>query len=267
MASNLLNKINYLNKDIKFMISNYIREYDISKANISILFNKKFLSEEEYYYYLNLPKQDREVLIGKMMLQKPEISEIIQEGIKEFKNKFIQVNEFEDSDILSIKNDAIFIINKVPKITVFENVEFKLKNIYTSYYKINNLELYYGFNQMTQEEVLDVKGIKDSILSLHMNYFADLLKTLFYEAQTSTIEETISLLSNMYQLYLSRELSVEYYREFNDRSLYSLIVMGKNFKASFLPEDQKSYVNISHNLNILRELSSIYTSILQTKRR
>ena len=46
MYSTLYNKHNYLLDDQKFLLSNYIREYDLSKANISVLYASKVIDED-----------------------------------------------------------------------------------------------------------------------------------------------------------------------------------------------------------------------------
>ena len=61
--------------------------------------------------------------------------------------------------ILSIKNDAVFIINKKLINIEFGLIKFVEKNIYTSFYKINGIEYYYYYSNFTKEEYLDIKGI------------------------------------------------------------------------------------------------------------
>lgn len=266
MNNQLLNKSSYLNTNIPFLISTYIREYDMAKSNISILKYKGVLSQNEYDYYSNLPKDERQRSIGLLQRNNPEIIDILKSGMKEMRNNFIINNNLSPLDILSIKNDAFFIINSIPTNTVFDNIEFRLKNTYTSYYFIDKLEYYYFYNQVNQEEILDIKGVSDDKLSLHENYFLDMLKTVFCSAQNEDIKETVSLLSFIYEKYIKRELSIEYYRELNPISKIKVNVEGKEFLVDHLSEEEKYYVDISYNLNIIRILLSYYSSILQRRR-
>jgi len=237
--NNLYKNINYLSNN-KFIISTYIREYDIRKANISILYNKEILTKDQYKYYYNMDKNNREINIGKMIINNKSISNILAKGIEEYRYKFLNDNNIDEYNVLAIKNDAIYIINQIPNITRFDNIiEFVNKNIYTSYYyinmKYNNLELYYKSPDMNiDNEVLHIKGINDDIINkYHKNYFYDFLCELFYCAENDNISEVISLLQSFYNQYVNLELDIYYYRNFNSLSNYSTILNTKTSNYYF----------------------------------
>ena len=71
----------FYNSNIPYLISVPIREYDISKANISVLRDANVINEEQYQYFYNAPKYIREVAIGKMQGSNPELSKIKNAGI------------------------------------------------------------------------------------------------------------------------------------------------------------------------------------------
>ena len=48
MVSNSLINRSYYTLNIPYLISRYIREYDISKANINILLYKKYIDQDMY---------------------------------------------------------------------------------------------------------------------------------------------------------------------------------------------------------------------------
>ena len=265
MSNFLLDKSNYLNKNIQFLISRFIREYDMSKSNISILLYKGYINQSEFDYYASLPKLQRQIKIGLLLRDNPDVSELLKEGMIEIRNKFIIENGLDETNVLSIKNDAFFVIDKVPNKLKFDNVEFREKNVYTSYYCINNLELYYHLNQVDNTEYLDVKGMSEENEALHKEYFTDFLLTLFWSAQVDSIEETIKLLTTVYDEYINLRLDVNYYREFNNLSKFRLSVNGKHYLADYVSEKEKIFIIPTHNLNILRILSSYYTSIFQRK--
>lgn len=262
----IIDKSQFLNKNIPFIISNYIREYDMVKSNISILLRLGIINQKEFNYYASLPKLDRQIAIG--LLQKDEkISNAIRDEMKIIRNQFIYENNLDETKILSIKNDAFFLIDCIPNQTRFGVIEFALKNTYTSYYFIRGIELYYSYEQRTGNEVLDIKGISDNKKELHRDYFIDFLKTLFCSAELETVEETIDLLTSFYEMYIHKKLETNFYREFNNISQIRLNVMGKSFYADHLSESDKVFIDKSYNLNILRDLSSYYTSILHRKMR
>ncbi len=261
----------YFTAPIDYIISSYIREYDISKANANVLFLKGAISKEQYNHLMSLDGNSRYISVGLLQKNKPEISACLKEGIKEMRYLFLTSNNLTMNDILSIKNDAIFIINKIPMITKFDNIEFVNKNIYTSFYKlgVGKIEIYYLYDMVNNIEHIDVKGIKDEKIILHKNYFLEFLLVLFNSAQIESLRDTINLLITFYESYLKLELDIGYYREFNAESLFSIKRIGVSsiYKADFLGEDSKSYIDISCNLNILRELIRIFTMIQDKKKR
>lgn len=262
MDNILLNKDHYYNPNIPFVLSTFIREYDMSKSNISILRYKGFLDEEGYNYYDSLPKIERQVQIGNILRDNREVINILKSGMIEIRNKFILENNLTPENVLSIKNDAFFIVDKIPSITIFDGVEFKRKNTYTSFYKVLKQEYYYSFEKINQFEYLHVKGISDDKVAIHEKYFLDLLKELFFSAETEPIEETIKLLSVIYESYIKKDLGVEYYREFNPISKIRVNVMGNQYLTDSLSEDDKEYIDISYNLSILKQLMKYYSMVV-----
>ena len=56
--------------DMDFLFSTYIREYDISKANINILLYKEMINKEEYQKLYNAPRMYRQKSIGYLLKDK-----------------------------------------------------------------------------------------------------------------------------------------------------------------------------------------------------
>ena len=143
---------------LPYIFNQYIREYDISKANINVLFAKGVINEDLYIKLYNADRMYRQVYIGKMIKNNEQIQEVLNEGIIEYKQRFFEANGITDNNIVSIKNDAVFVLNAAPSILNFDNISFVHKNTYTSFMKLNELEVYYGCDM--NYEVIDVKGIK-----------------------------------------------------------------------------------------------------------
>ena len=265
---------NYL-VEVPFYFNTFIREYDMSKANASILLWKKEITQEEFYRIINLPRMDRQVLIGKMQ-KNEKINELIQNGFKECRYNFFKQNELTPIDILSVKNDAIFVLNKKAQVTQFDGViNFLLKNEYTSYMALNkrHIELYYKSNPMTGEDHIDVKGINDEKLKLHEKHFLDFLYFLFEMIEHDSIENTISVFNSFFQKYVNKELEAEYYRTFNADSKF--VVKWKSVthtqlyafdSISSARNDMKS-LDMSFNMNILREIFGFFSNIYFNKRK
>lgn len=251
---------NYL-APIPYLISHYIYEYDISKANISVLLYKDIINEKEYNFIKSLSRDQRQVYVGIMQKNK-DIANAISDGVAEFRYKFINENNITDIELLSVKNDAIFVIDKIPKITIFDNIEFMKKNIYTSYFNLNKLEVYYFLDQINNKEIIDIKGINDNKLLDHQNYFIEFLCSIFESIQTQPIENCISLINIFYKKYINMLLPIDFYRELNSDSGFRISRKdGQAYVLQTIDSANIKYLNISFNLNIIRELYSIVSNM------
>lgn len=257
MSSNLYTQTNY-NMQIPFLVSSFIREYDISKANINILYKYKILSKEQYEYYLKCPRMERQIAIGKMEERDPNITKIKAQGIQEARKMFFEANKIKDTEVLSIKNDAIFLINKNAEYTKFDNIEFVNRNIFTSFYRLNNnsLEVYYLNDPIMHYENIIVKGMKEEKLQLHKNYFLDFLLAVFESAELSSVDETIQLIADFNMQYTEGKLDAGYYRNFDNMSSYLINIGSRSYYLDFINENDKNNVNTICNMNIVRELWS-----------
>ena len=138
----LWENINYL-AEISYLPNTLIYEYDISKANINVLYSKGVIDKKTYDYLYNAERMTRQVYVGKLQRDKA-IVDILKAGIIEAKKILFEANDIKDYEVLSIKNDAVFIINRNLINTKFGLINFVNKNQYTSFYKIKNLEMLCG---------------------------------------------------------------------------------------------------------------------------
>ena len=171
-VSTLWEKSNYLNKDIPYIISKEITEYDIRSAGFNIIKRYGLVDSKRLQLLHNTSREHRHVLIGLWCKDDKELSAALGEGFKDIRKSFFIANEIVDSDILSIKKDAI-ITTKHCDVCEFDNIEFVPKNRYTSYFYLNKIEFYVGRYE------LDVKGINDEKLKLHRQYMLDFLFRVF----------------------------------------------------------------------------------------
>ena len=268
--SNLWEKDNY-KASLNFIIGNQIREYDMSKANISVLRDSDAISEEQYQYFLQCPKLEREITIGKMRGENPKLTEILKEGIKQARRKFIESNNIQDVDILAIRNDAITVIGNKPirTLQITDRVAFRLDGVYSSFYHINHLDLLYLYDPINRIESLDIKGMNSECINLHKDFMLDLLSEIFYEAQVENIAVSIGTIQNFYSRYLSLDAEVGYYRELNSGSKYRLANDFSMYSTLYLEnatEYDKRYIDISYNEKVLRILNQYFSSVYFGKR-
>ena len=256
----LYNEKNYT-INLGYLFNNYIREYDISKANINILFAKGIIDKELYTKLYHADKMYRQIYIGKMIQSNEKIQEVLNEGIKEYKKKFFDANDINDSDIISIKNDALFILNKKPRVLTFDNIIFAHKNTYTSFMRINELEFYYGADM--NNEVIDVKGIKDTDLEMYHMEFLNIVIDFFRHIQMNGPEISLQYITSIIHSYVNLELPINTYRRFNSSNSFVLNGLTISYGVSSLPDNiqSKRSVDISYNLSLLR-IMHMYASQL-----
>ena len=252
----LFENITYNRLDLNFVHSRFIREYDIRKANISILYNSGIIDEATYTRLYNSTRAARQIEIGLMIKYDSELYKALAAGIIEAKHKLFTMNDIKDYEVLSIKNDAVFILDRQLQYTeVDKNIVFVQKNTYTSYIRFSNkVEIFYGLDKIGDNEKVDVKGIGDETLRLHKDYFLDFIVFILSSVETESIDEVISSFKDFYNSYVSLSLPIEYYREFNSDSKYRII--NTIYAASVLADTDKNkrLLDISYNLTLLREI-------------
>lgn len=265
MSSTLWQKVNYSAR-IEYIIDTTIREFDISKANISILRDANVLTEDIYQYLLNAPRMERQVYIGKLQGSNTEVTNILKNGILNAKKIFMESNGIQDSEVLYIRNDAIAIIGNryINNLRISDRVSFRESAIYSSFYKFNTIDLLYYFNPVTNTEVLDVKGLGKAGTDVHKSYMLDFLCELFYRAQMEGVKQAIPILQSFHSRYINRDLEVGYYRELNPQSYFKLdsrMAMYSSLYMDHAFEGHKRLLDISYNDNLLRHFIKIYSSI------
>lgn len=258
----LYEKTSYLNPNISYLINTFIYEYDISKANITILYQEGVIDKQTYDRLKSVPRMERQVTIG-YILKKKENNDILKQGICNARKALFESNNIQDYEVLSIKNDAIYVIGRPLHNTVFGIVEFTLRNIYTSFYSINNLEIYYAYNA-DRSEIIDIKGINNNTLELHKNGFLMILKDLCYQCQSFGPQQASALLKLIYEKYINLDFPINIYREFNSLSLYKIYstLNQGSFGFESIDESYKNIIDISYNENILREMNILFIDMI-----
>lgn len=260
MIQSLYEKVNYIS-GVPFVFSRFIREYDISKANINILYEKGVINKALYDELYRSDRMQRQIYIGNLQKQNPKIVKILQNGIIEAKKNLFLSNNLSRDDILAIKNDAVFTIDRELGYRKFGNIEFKLKNLYTSFMRIDRLEFYYSYNRITKEEKIDIKGLgKNQIL--HEDYMTDFIEFIMNSIESGDIKNIIADFIAFYRSYINRQLPIFYYREYNPYSYYR--IYGTDYCLEHLDNtiDNVMALDISYNAYILtcmyKYISSIY---------
>jgi hypothetical protein len=224
-------------------IVNKIIEYDMKSAGFSVCKKYKLVSDNKIKLLEELPKKERSIYIGKMQIEDALLKRKLPQCVIIEKCNFFRFNKIQDENILSIKNDAIFIIGIKCKNTTFGDVKFIEKNVYSSYHNINGIEFFYR----NKEDMLDVKGINDKIVDEHEEGMITFLKKCFKLVEYGKIKELKKYLISFSNDYKSRALPSIYYKEFNSKNQYNFINDEVILYMDKLPKKVLTEVNISYN--------------------
>lgn len=264
----LYNKDLYI-APVNNVIGRDIKEWDISKANISILRYLGILSKSDYEYLYNADKLFRQIQVG-MMQKDSKIANSLSGGFRMARKLFFDSNGIQDYEVLSIKKDAIYLIDKIPSNTSFYSdtgcIEFVSKNEYTSYYRLAKIEYYFKYSN--QEERIDVKGISDNMVEVHRPFMIDFLSYIFIMMQKNMVLDAIKILKDFMNEYLYLKLNSGFYRELNNRSMYRTKYEFNDI-PTYLEEvymvDDK--IDISFNYGVLNELFQILSGYALMRKR
>lgn len=268
MISDLWKRQNY-KAPIKYLTNTYIREYDLSKANINALLYNKRITREEYNRLYSMDKKQREVTIGLMIKEDNSLYNSISNGIEEGRRRLFVKNEIEEYEVVSIKNDAVFVHGRQLPFTDFKDFIFVVKNEYTVYLKLQELEIYYtDSTDIRTGELLttiDIKGLSEYNIQLHSNGMTHLICELCYRLQRENIESTMKWIIGIYDQFINRRLPKEYYRTFNYESGYTVPTYIRTATLFDISDDMIPIVDINRNLLILRDMVSIVSDIYRIK--
>lgn len=215
--SNLYSKYIYTTNDFDFLINEKIIEYDIREAGWNLTKYYRLLSKSKIKELSCLSKDRRKIEIGKLMRSDIEYNKELTESFSKMRKKFFIANELMDNNILSIKNDAIFVFKKICDNKKFDNVEFVEKNVYSSYHKFGKIEMYFN----SSKNILDIKGISENKIHLHKS-FINILKRIFLLVESNNKDDLIKFIKRFSDDYKNKRLVYNYYRELNPESCFRI---------------------------------------------
>jgi hypothetical protein len=232
-------------QDIDYIIGANIYEYDMKNAGYNLSIKYELLDQATLDYLGTLTKEERTIRIGLLMRDHSVYRKSLTASFAKMRKRFFIDNEIAEHHVLSIKKDAIFLINKSCDQTKFGSVEFVLKNRYTSFHRFDNLEFYYRNTGKT----LHVKGIKDENLPYHEEFMLTFLKDVFALLETSDNKTIVSKIKKFASMYKNRKLANGFYRELNPHSMYTLKLDSKDTTVQSM-----DYINgfeIRHSYNYM----------------
>lgn len=235
---------------INSVIDHTIIEYDMKSANTSIAREFHLLPEERIKEIENMPKEKREVVIGLLKRDDKEYAEAEKQGFIAARKMFMEQNELDESDIIAIKRDAFFVLRYVEHEKVSSNINFRLKNVYSSFLSLkshsNTIDIFYN------RERNDVKGIDDDVYNTyHAEYIGNFIHEVIRRVEEGDRLEVNEYIMNFWDRYKWRELDSGYYREFNPRSDFHYL---DGLYANEEYRQNLAELDISHNVEVITSL-------------
>lgn len=236
--------MNYLNPYRIEDFNSSIVEWDVKSANVSLCREYGLLPNDLIDKISSMHKSKRERSIGLIMQKDHQFSKALESKFDEMMKEFIEQNDLDlDWDIISIRKDAAFIINKdIKKPLVGQHILFRPKGVYSHHLYLKPLDIY------VNTETIDVKGIGDELLPLHENGILNLIRIVCNCMGSSDPKKEVNeLLSDFVEAYKKRELDLDYYREFNTSSQFRLSLFGNEVLMDSISEDLLDSVDITYN--------------------
>jgi hypothetical protein len=264
--------INILNTSRPFEVNSRIIEWDMKRAGPSLIKELGLLPMDEITKLEMLPKLECDVAIGKRQIKDKEFSARLEQAFTDIMNKFMDVNGIDrDLDVIAIKKDACFIINKKVSVNQFGKfIKFAQKNEYHAFMYIKpsfvsapGMEFYFKRNGD-----IDIKGLvgdkkaRERVMKLHEDGILNLLLYVIDLAEKSGLDpkQMNDFLHGFVEMYKRKELEFDYYREFNVESRFKYQYLGSTIMADRIDESMLEKVNIEYNyLHIILPLINLLT--------
>jgi len=251
-----------INKSIPISIGERIVEYDIEKAGTNALYRAGLISTAEYLRLLSLPKETASHMIGTWGIRNKEVMKTRSTYIKEAVDWFIMENKIDGNNIISIKNDAVFAKSMMPiHMKAPNGLQFIEKNTYTSYIRLNGVEIYYN----STINAVDVKGLGHGGY-LNNREMIDIITYILRDLEgfRGQKRELLNTLNRLKRAYLDRRLNPEAYKMFNDRQQgYMYVHKTMKNRNIFTPVILEGEEWNDYELNIVYNLKNVIVPLIQ----
>lgn len=218
--------------------------YNLSRAY-------KLLPDDKLEELGRLKKERRTIEIGKLQRDNKEYKERLMKAFEEARRMFFEANDLHADEIIAIKKDAIFTTRYCEFQQFLDYIEFRPKNEYSSYIRLNKkIELYYS------QDRLDVKGLSEDTIRYHQDYLIHFIKLFFHKMETEDTGTILGFMRRFIDRYKRRELPVGYYRRFDRDPKFDTYDDTVKFYEYW--EDQKDELDITFNyIEVLIKLIKI----------
>lgn len=256
--------MNYVNDGLPFLVNCLITEYDIERGNTSVMRHYNLAPIDTIAKLEGLSKKDRNVQVGLMQREDKAFAKSLEAAFDAAVKTMVEQNDLDmDIDVLCVRRDAIFVVNKRlqnPKIG--ESILFRPKHEYHASLQIGpRLHFFFESGKPVRvdhfiQETKDTEGILDK---LRLGIF-DFLEEFVQVCESSNMNRryVYEWLANFCNAYKAKALDMEYYREFNRDACFRLHDGEMTTLMDFVPDEMIDQLDISFNyVNIIVPLLQI----------
>lgn len=250
--------MNYLNDGLPFLVNCSITEYDIRSGNVSIMSEYGLIPQETINELKKLSKQERVRRVGILQINNKPFAKALEQGFNTAVKDFIEQNDLDiDVDVLAVKRDAVFVINKsILKPKVGSHIEFRPKGQYHAYLQLGRYEFYFGdkdgdHNAVTIKNfVQEEKDVNHALQKLSVGMIAFLQEFIEKcEGTNMNRREVYTYLRDFITYYKHKELDIEYYREFTRDACFRVVLDDGTIEyMDYVPDELEDSIDITFNL-------------------
>ena len=190
----LIDKMIWINSDIKSMFHQNIMEYDMNAASLSLADRFKLLPQETIDTLKRMPKKDRVIKTGYIRRENKEFSVTVDKKLREVRQQFIEENEIDDDSLLSVHSDAIIFASRKEIKDNIDGIQFKRSAKSVAYLNYNRVEIFFD------GKIISYKGIPEEMVKQHtmgMNKYLTKVFT-FIDNYDNRIFDFLSKFQNNY---------------------------------------------------------------------
>ncbi len=209
----MFTKTLWMNPDIEYAFRQNIVEYDMQSASLSVSRRFHLLSDQWLDQLERMPKATRTKQIGLHQLHDKQFSDDMINGVLQTRKEFIETNNLNDENIVTLHSDALMFIQKHPIKDNIEGVQFIQKNAWSSYIRYSRVEMFY------HDGMIDYKGIPSQMLMQHTLGIHQYLLNVFNLIEDDN-QDIYTYLSRFQKLYLQDKLPEYYYIPFGNTGKY-----------------------------------------------
>ena len=217
----------YTNDGLPLLINCQITEYDIESGNTSMMRHYQLVDEDTINHLERMPKEERVISVGLLQRNNREFAKMLEASFNKSVDQFLAQNDLDkDVDVLSIRKDAVFVVNKpVNHPNIGKHIHFRPKHIYHAAILLNRWHFFFEKNKPVKVDffINEEKDPNRAIPKLREGIM-DFLREFVEVCESSNMNRSLIYpwLKDFCTAYKEKRLDLEYYREFTPDALFHI---------------------------------------------